>query len=167
VANIARLGSDKNIPKEASLRHASAASYRALIKAWSEHTRSSPKRVKVRSQYEWVERIQDHDIVFLVKDLINENLSLKKELRDCKDFKSMFGHDGIIDLSQPSQQTLKLKPIEWKALQDVADENKLKKRGLHRDKQGRIFNSDKKELLSAGFLTAIEKIIALDAEEQL
>ena len=165
VANIARLGSDKNIPKETSLRHASAAPYRALIKAWSEQTKGAPKKVKVRGQYDWVERIQEHDIVFLVKDLINENLSLKKELKDCKDFKAMFGHDGILDLSKPSQHTLKLIPLEWKALHDTLNEDRFKKRGLHRDKQGRVLDENNKELLPAGFLTALEKIVALDEEE--
>ena len=165
IANISRLGNDKKVPKEQSLRHPSADSYRALIKAWSEHTQKTQKKVRVRGQYDWVERIEEPDIIFLVKDLINENLSLKKEIRLCKDFKSQFNHDGILDVTIKSQQTMNLKQIEWDALRKLLDSKELRKRGLSTDERGRLFNSDGEEILPIGFITAIEKIIAIDMNE--
>lgn len=158
VATIARLSAEKKGPKESSIRNKAGDKYRALIAAYKQ--RYSLKRNgkgNKKSPNDWVDRIEQPDLRWLVKDLLSEVTKLKGEINTLKSITTL-----NIDLSVPCNESAKagLTASETQAIEDLLSTERLKSNKWKFDELGRLIDLETNLAISASRLkTALEKSI--------
>lgn len=158
VATIARLGENRGVPKAQSIRNKTGEMYRVLIKAWQDQ---NPKRLVPRtsSPLDWIERIDDPVIKYLVYDLASANKHLKAELQLCKSVTKL-----NIDMRQTSgsndSPVAMLLESERDALYQAIDDAFLSKQGFARTSRGSIIDSKGRTVFKNGFVSGIQKLLS-------
>jgi len=159
VATIARLGEGKGVPQAQSIRNKSGEIYRALINSWQD-AYPKPLKPKISTSLEWVERIEDPAIKYLIYDLVSEKKSLASELQLCKSATKL-----NIDMRQLESYELQKLPTlidsEREAVVQAIDDSFLARKGLKRTSRGAIVDSSDKVIFKNGFVSAIEKLISI------
>ncbi|MCC4834776.1 hypothetical protein LMH66_19210 [Shewanella sp. 10N.7] len=169
IATIGRLSESVNGPKTQAIRNKTGEKYRALIQSWAEYKK--PLKVitsKVKEQNAWVNDIDDARIKWLVMDLIAQNskltgqLQLAKELSNINiDLRPVANIDAIESSSHRSSTKSNLLPTEVEALSHSIEPERFKRNGWTVDNRGRVKGSDGNTIFKAGFVDAIEKILAI------
>lgn len=160
---ISKLGSDKGVPAAQSIRNKTGEKYQALIRAW-QSTKTKRPNNKITEAEGWIDKIEDPTVRFLVRDLYAEKTSLKKEVKLLKNIKSLNIDMRPIEhnLSASNSPVPKLLESELDALKDAINENTLSKLGWHVTERGSVVDSKSKTIFKNGFVTGINKILALD-----
>ncbi|WP_110456902.1 gamma-mobile-trio protein GmtX [Shewanella algidipiscicola] len=169
IATIGRLSEAVNGPKTQAIRNKTGEKYRALIQSWAEYKK--PLKVissKVKEQNSWVGDIDDARIRWLVMDLIAQNskltgqLQLAKELSNINiDLRPSANNNAMESSSHPSLTKSNLLPTELEALSHSIDPDTFEKIGWTVDKRGRVKDRDGNTIFKAGYVDAIEKILAI------
>ncbi|MDO6642096.1 gamma-mobile-trio protein GmtX [Shewanella sp. 5_MG-2023] len=169
IATIGRLSEAVNGPKTQAIRNKTGEKYRALIQSWAEYKK--PLKVissKVKEQNAWVGDIDDARIKWLVMDLIAQNskltgqLQLAKELSNINiDLRPVANNNAMENSSHPSLTKSNLLPTEVEALSHSINPDTFEKNGWTPDKHGRVKDRDGNTIFKAGFVDAIEKILAI------
>jgi len=156
IATISRLGKDRGVPRAQSIRNKTGKIYQALIKLWQNNNPPS-KKTKTSSSFDWVERIEDPTIKYLVYDLVSENKNLISELQICKSVKKL-----NIDMRKGSSseefRVPKLISSEREALIYAVDESFLDAKGWRQTSRGAIVDADGKTIFKNGFVSALKKL---------
>ena len=163
VATISRLGEGRGVPKAQSIHNKTGEIYRALIRAW-QSANPMPKKPKTGSSLDWIERIEDPALKWLVYDLASTNKALSSELQLCKSVKKL-----NIDLRGDqsfSAEKPELMEVERQALVAAIDSKFLERRGWQRTGRGAIVDKATGEVIfKNGFVSAVEKVTSVNAKE--
>ncbi|WP_158768210.1 gamma-mobile-trio protein GmtX [Paraglaciecola sp. L1A13] len=161
ISTISRVGGKLGVPQAQSIRNKSGQPYKLLIKAWQEayspHTVT--KSVKGR---EWVERIKEPTIRYLVYDLLSKNRHLYSELQLVKSVKTL-----EVDLRQKNsdlhstEKLLSWTESEIDALSLAIDDSFIDRNRWVKTSRGAIINESGSIIFERGFVSAIQKILDL------
>ena len=164
IATISRLGEDIGIPKAQSIRNSTGETYRALINAWQNANPVQTNKPKVSRQKEWIDRISDPTIRFLVQDLAATNRKLVSELQLVKSVTTL-----EIDMRKETTPSLtenqsppKLLDSEREALANAISPEFIESQGWEANSRGRVVDINGKTLFKNGFVTAIKKLISVN-----
>ncbi|HKM38051.1 MAG TPA: gamma-mobile-trio protein GmtX [Thiopseudomonas sp.] len=157
LATIVRLGANRGVPTERTIKNSTGEAYRALITAWQDTV--PKKQINKRGAYDWISEISDSRLRFLVEDLVAKKNKLEKEIRE---------YSGLvlnIDMreSKSEQSVPQLIDSEWEALRAAIDNDFIKKMGWQVDPRGRVKDVNSNTIYGPGYVTAIEKLISLKA----
>lgn len=165
ISTLAILMEGKGGPKESTMRNKTGERYRALIKAYVEgHSKPSP-RIKQSTSPDWVDRIEELDIRWLVKNLIGENKKLLAEVNALRSIKKL-----DIDMTTISDVPLHNKALpdftegEISAIKSFISPEGLATAQLGFNKRGCLISSvgNKDTKLSApGLQKSLEKILTV------
>ncbi|MDO9520670.1 MAG: gamma-mobile-trio protein GmtX [Pseudohongiella sp.] len=166
ISTIAKLGANRGVPSAQTIRNKPGEPYRALIDAW-EKLGESRRREKTRhitpaGQYDWIDRINDPSIKFLVLDLMAQVRHLQSENRLMASINTL-----EIDLRRDSNNSTD-KPLptfmehELDALKAAIDENFLEKQGWVKGDRGCIRDAQDKVIFKNGWVYVIEKILSIN-----
>jgi len=163
ISTISRIGEDVGIPKAQSIRNKTGEAYRTLINGWKNSNSTQLNRPKISKKNDWIEKIADPTIRFLVYDLVTKNRKLTSELQLVKSVKTLeIDMRNDREVALPVGQSIpKLVDSEWEALASAITPKFLKNRDWKADTRGRVTDSDGKTVFKNGFITALEKITAI------
>ena len=163
ITTISRIGEDVGIPKAQSIRNKTGETYRALINAWKDVNSKQINKPKISKNNEWVEKITDPTIRYLVYDLVVKNRQLSSELQLVKSVKTLeIDMRNDREVAFPVGQSIpKLVDSEWEALASAITPKFLKSRDWKADSRGRVIDNNGKTIFKNGFITAIEKLTAI------
>jgi hypothetical protein len=165
ISTLAMLMEGKGGPAQSTMRNKAGERYKTLIAAYvTEHSKPNSRK-KQSSSPDWVDRIEELDIRWLVKNLIGQNKKLLAENNALRSVKKL-----TIDMTTTSDV-----PVHNKALPDfTAGEvdtiksflslEALQAAQLGFDDKGRLFNTRTKDLLSGPRLQkSLEKILTVSS----
>ena len=182
ITTISKLVADKDGPAEQTLRNSSGAEYRALIDAWAEYANGFTKKNTLKKQErKAAKQTLDDDILAGITDsttraligmILAENKSLKKKVEAFQsqtfyiDMSKNSGqnNNNVIETNStndslpPAGLNLKFHDSELVALRDAISSEAMERKGLVKDKVGRI-KIDDMELFKPGFVNAIKRIL--------
>lgn len=158
IATIVRLGADRGVPSEQTIKNKTGEAYRALIHAWQE---SLPKKQTLnRKRDDWVSEIEDPRLRFLVEDLVVKNRRLERQISELKKA------DFTIDLRDATEKNGLPEFIdsEVQALKQAISPEFLDKMGWSTDSRGRILDVQGKAIYAPGYVTAIERCLTVQGK---
>lgn len=161
IATISRVGGKLGVPQAQSIRNKSGKPYKLLIKAWQEAYPLNAVTRPVKSK-EWVERIEEPTIRYLVYDLLSKNRHLSSELQLVKSVKTL-----EVDLRQKNSDLNSTKDLcswtdsEISALKLAIDDCFLDRNKWAKTSRGAIEDKNGSIIFERGFVSAIQKILDL------
>lgn len=169
IATIGRIAESEGLIKSQSIRNQTGEKYRTLITAWAEEFSSKSLR-KDKSNSDWIDRIDDPQVKWLVRDQAVELARLRREISALKSM-DRYIHVGAAPTSGEhvpeniDGMMKKLLPAEWDAILESIKEERLHQLGLIVGGLGEIKNDKGINIMPHGFVTAIKKLLALDADK--
>lgn len=166
VATIGRIAENQGVIKSQSIRNKTGEKYQTLIKAWSDIF-FGKETSKKSSSCDWIDKINDPQIKWLVRDQLTELSSLRREINALKSMSRQI----YIGSSNAKDENLKddsasvstaLNKAEVDALMSGVDEERLMRLGLEIGSLGEIKNTKGINVMPFGFVSAIKKITALE-----
>jgi hypothetical protein len=166
IATIAKLGAKRGVPSAQTIRNKTGEHYRALIEAWQavgEKTEKENKKNAVPSaKYDWVNRVEDPTLRYLVLDLVAQVRHLSAENKAFASVKKL----EIDYRSGPIEENKEKLPAflnhEVDALKAAIDENFLKRQGWVKGERGCIKDANGKVIFKNGWIDVIEKILSVN-----
>ena len=166
IATIAKLGTKRGVPSAQTIRNKTGEHYRALIEAWQavgEKTEKENKKNAVPSaKYDWVNRVEDPTLRYLVLDLVAQVRHLSAENKALASVKKL----EIDYRSGPIEENKEKLPVflnhEVDALKAAIDENFLKRQGWVRGERGCIKDATGNVIFKNGWIDVIEKILSVN-----
>jgi hypothetical protein len=171
VATIAGIAHNRGGPTKGSIHNKTGDDFKALIKAWAQHTGGvtrKERRVSENPYMALIEKIEDPAVRSIMVSLLAENQKMRRQINLLKT-----NADVVIDM-RPPKITSQKEPIlilpastgltdtEKEALRHAVSEKLLKDEGWSYDQRGRIINDKGRQLFKVGFATAIRKILGED-----
>ncbi|MDA8347040.1 MAG: gamma-mobile-trio protein GmtX [Thermaerobacter sp.] len=168
VATIARIAHERGGPTKGSIHNKTGDDFKAIIKAWAEHTGGvtrKERRVSENPYMALIERIDNPAVRSVMASLLAENQKMRRQINLLK------ANAGVvIDMRQQEitsqQESIQILPAlpgltdsEKEALRLAISEKFLKDEGWSCDERGRIINDKGREIFKVGFATAIRKIL--------
>jgi len=162
VTTISRLGQGKGVPKAQSIHNKTGETYRTLISAWQDANRT-PKKQKTPTSLDWIERIDDPVLKWLVYDLVSTNKSLASELQLCKSVKNLnvdLRGEKFSPAAKPD-----LLDSERNALIAAIDDKFLERNGWEKTDRGAIKDAKGTVIFRNGFVSAVEKVTSINVAD--
>jgi hypothetical protein len=170
---IGRQCETQDVLKARALYNAPSAAYRTLIAAWAAYAGppapKAPKAPKALSSHEYLMRIEDPAIRFIMQAIIAERDKLRAQIN------TLLAHVqvtvdrrplGATMVSHPSAEPIavltmkaQLTPSEREALQKAISLQFLKEQGWHEGSHGEILNDRGRTLFEVGYARAIRKVL--------
>jgi hypothetical protein len=168
---IGRLAEAEGIMKGRVLYNAQSAVYRTLIEAWAAYAGpSASKPPKTLASHEYLMRIEDPAIRYIMQAIIAERDKLKAQLNVLKANTQVTVDRRPLDATiaaAPGTQPVtvlapsaQLTPSEREALQNAVSADYLENQGLREGSHGEIVNARGRAVFEVGFARAIRKVLA-------
>ena len=170
-STIGRLCEEENVLKARVLYNAQSADYCAIITAWAAYAGPpAPKQPATLASHEYLMRIPDPAIRFIMQSIIADRDKLQAQLNTMKS-KAYITVDrrplGATVVSNPVkgpafvlEMKAQLTPSERDALQKATSPKFLSDEGWREGSNGEILNHLDRTLFDVGFATAIRKVLA-------
>jgi len=158
VATVARLGHQRGVPKDQSLRNKSGESYRALLRSFEDGTKRKKQRGKTRAEDDWIEEIENPKHKLLARIQASELVAANRKLRefvppssriDVRDYQNDTRDGGGTFTEQ-----------ERRALEYLLSEQFLAKWQFSISEYGEIIDGNSTVVLKAATVDAVKKALA-------
>lgn len=167
---IGRLCEAQGVLKGRALYNAPSADYRTLIEAWAAYAGPpAPKAPKTLASHEYLMRIEDPAIRFIMQATIAERDKLRAQINVLKANTQLTVDRrplGANLVSHPSagptvvlSMAAQLTPSERDALQKAISPQFLEEQGWREGSHGEILNDRGRTLFEVGFAKAIRKVL--------
>lgn len=165
IVTIAKLGAKRGVPSAQTIRNKTGEQYRALIEAWQvvgeKKEKENKRNVVPSAKYDWVNRVEDPTLRYLVLDLVAQVRHLKAENKALVSVKKL----EIDYRSGPTEVKEKLPTFlnhELDSLKTAIDDNFIKRQGWVKGERGCIKDNNGKVIFKNGWIDLIEKILSLN-----
>ncbi|WP_341303140.1 gamma-mobile-trio protein GmtX [Pseudomonas sp. TMP25] len=155
ISTIARLGFNRGIPKAQSIRNKTGENYRALIKAFVDHSPASKKPMRPKSADAWIDEIKDLRLKMLVKILESQLVEARNLVQEL----IPPGFEICVDDRRTAQVEHKLNAVERRALEYVLSDEFMAKLGLKLGGFGDVVDSSNVRFFKPGTIDAIKKAL--------
>jgi hypothetical protein len=168
ISNVGAMTHSRGGINSQSIRNSNGKRYRTLIDAYQrDYPKPEVKNNNITKN--WVENISDPASKFMAKDLIAENKKLKAEINTLRSFLAS-NEAPIINIQQPQENPQNALPqltnADSAALKKAINSDELNRNKLTIGSEGEIRDQDNKRILPRGFVTAIEKILTVNDNDQ-
>jgi hypothetical protein len=165
IATIAKLGSKRGVPSAQTIRNKTGEHYRALIEAWQavgEKTEKEQKKnVGPSSKYDWVNRVEDPTLRYLILDLVAQARHLSAENKALASVKKLEIDYRKGPIEEKSEKIPSFLNHELDALKAAIDDHFLKRQGWVKGDRGCIKDANGKVIFKNGWMDVIEKILSV------
>lgn len=168
VATIAKIAHERGGPTKGSIHNKTGDDFKALIKAWAEHTGGVTRKERKVSENPYValvEKIENPAIRAVMASVLAENRKLRRErdlLKANTNLVIDIRHHEASNASGPIQilpASTGLTEIEKEALREAISNKFLDGEGWASDTRGRVVNDKGRQLYKVGYVSAILKIV--------
>lgn len=168
VATIARIAHERGGPTRGAIHNKTGDDFKALIKAWAEHTGGVTRKERKVSENPYmalIEKIEAPDVRSIMASLLAENQKMRRQINLLKTNAGVVIDMRTQAITIPTESTQILPALtgltdsEKEALRHAISERLLKDEGWSCDERGRIINDKGREIFKVGFATAIRKIL--------
>lgn len=171
-ATIGRLCEVENIFKDRRvLYNAQSSDYVAIIESWAVYAGpTAPKSPKTLASHDYLTRIEDPALRFIMQSIISERDKLQAQLNTLKshayttvDRRPLGANITSNAMTGPVlvlEKHAQLTPSERDALRKAISSEFLSDEGWREGSHGEIFNHADRTLFDVGFTTAIRKVLA-------
>ncbi|MDM1279875.1 hypothetical protein HXZ64_02625 [Acinetobacter indicus] len=158
ISTIAKLGSNRGVPKAQSIRNKTGEKYRALIQCFADLSTQKPKlRKPSQSENDWIEEIQNPKHQLLVRIMASELKEAQQIIREIIPPKQRI---DIYDYKNMSpDQSFKLSEQEVRALQYLLSTDFQKKWNLKPTHFGELVDESNKPVFKVSTLDALRKAL--------
>ncbi|RVT37069.1 hypothetical protein ENC20_03670 [Acinetobacter indicus] len=158
ISTIAKLGSNRGVPKAQSIRNKTGEKYRALIQCFADQASKKPKLKKPsKSDNEWIEEIQNHKHQLLVRIMASELKEAQQMIRELippKQRVDFYDHKHMMP-----DQSFKFSDQEVRALQYLLSTDFQKKWNLKPTAFGELVDESNKPVFKVSTLDALRKAL--------
>lgn len=155
IATIARLGSNRGVPKAQSLRNKTGESYRILIKSFVDCAVPITKKIKLRTKDSWIDEIEDPKLKMLVRIQASELNAAQKLLREIiPPNLEIRVIDGVSKITVEE-----LTDLEREALEYLISKDFLAFHNYQHGSRGDVQNIDGQRVLPIGTFDAVRKAL--------
>jgi hypothetical protein len=158
ISTIAKLGSNRGVPKAQSIRNKTGEKYRALIQYFADLSSQKPKlRKPSQSENDWIEEIQNPKHQLLVRIMASELKEAQQIIREIippKQRIDIYDHKNI-----SVDQSFKLSEQEVRALQYLLSKDFQKKWNLKPTHFGELVDESNKPVFKVSTLDALRKAL--------
>lgn len=158
ISTIAKLGSNRGVPKAQSIRNKTGEKYRALIQCFADLSTQKPKlRKPSQSENDWIEEIQNPKHQLLVRIMASELKEAQQIIREIippKQRIDIYDHKNI-----SPDQSFKLSEQEVRALQYLLSIDFQKKWNLKPTHFGELVDESNKPVFKVSTLDALRKAL--------
>lgn len=158
ISTIAKLGSNRGVPKAQSIRNKTGEKYRALIQSFADLESQTPKlRKPSQSENDWIEEIQNPKHQLLVRIMASELKEAQQIIREIvppKQRIDIYDHKNMIP-----DQSFKLSEQEVRALQYLLSTDFQKKWNLKPTHFGELVDESNKPVFKVSTLDALRKAL--------
>lgn len=154
-STISRIGAARGVPKAQSIRNKTGEIYQALIKCFVEHFKESVKPARRRGSEDWIDKIADPKIRFLVSKQQAELIEAKRLVREIVPP----GTSIIVDDRRGGLAQHRLTDVERRSLEFLASDEFLKEWGYTAGDRGEVLDSEGNRLFKPGTLDALKKAL--------
>jgi len=154
VANIAKVGQSRGIPKAQSIRNSTGDAYRTLIDSFSKSNGKKTSTFSARHN-DWIEKIKDSNIKLLVR---SQEADLKKAEKLIREFIPIKSIIEVTDFTEETPYT-PLSELERRALEHILSPEFEKKLNLTKGKQGQMTINNSELLFKVATIDAINKAL--------
>lgn len=158
ISTIAKLGSNRGVPKAQSIRNKTGEKYRALIQCFADLASQIPKlRKPSQSENDWIEEIQNPKHQLLVRIMASELKEAQQIIREIippKQRIDIYDHKNV-----SPDQSFKLSEQEVRALQYLLSTDFQKKWNLKPTHFGELVDESNKPVFKVSTLDALRKAL--------
>lgn len=158
ISTIAKLGSNRGVPKAQSIRNKTGEKYRALIQCFADLASQIPKLRKAsQSENDWIEEIQNPKHQLLVRIMASELKEAQQIIREIippKQRIDIYDHKNV-----SPDQSFKLSEQEVRALQYLLSTDFQKKWNLKPTHFGELVDESNKPVFKVSTLDALRKAL--------
>lgn len=158
ISTIAKLGSNRGVPKAQSIRNKTGEKYKALIQYFADIKSQKPKLLKPsESANAWIEEIQNPKHQLLVRIMASELKEAQQMIREIippKQRIDIYDHKNMIP-----DQTFKFSDQEVRALQYLLSTDFQKKWNLRPTTFGELVDESNKPVFKVSTLDALRKAL--------
>lgn len=158
ISTIAKLGSNRGVPKAQSIRNKTGEKYRVLIQCFADLASQTPKLRKLaQSENDWIEEIQKPKHQLLVRIMASELKEAQQIIREIippKQRIDIYDHKNI-----SPDQSFKLSEQEVRALQYLLSTDFQKKWNLKPTHFGELVDESNKPVFKVSTLDALRKAL--------
>ncbi len=174
-SNIGKLSIERGGLGAGGIQNKNGERYRMLIAAFKSEfqpSKNMTKKTPQKRSEDWIERIEDHQLKFLVKDLAMTKKTLLRENSLIREYSARDECAPIISLGSPTtEQNTNQSPLtkhEISVLKEIEqallDSDGLEKSGLSLGDRGEVRNSAGFTVFPRGTLQLVQNLLTLDAE---
>ena len=153
IATIARLGHQKGIPKDQSIRNKSGKKYRALITCFADN---NTNKVKANKKESWIDEIESPKHKLLVQMLASELATTKQKLNEIIPPDTVI---NVYDHNEPIDEYNKLTPIERRAFEYILSDSFKNKWYLSESDTGGLVDENNKTVFKPATIDALKKAL--------
>ncbi len=154
VANIAKIGASRGIPKAQSIRNSTGDAYRTLIDSFSKSNGKNTSTFSTKKN-DWIEKIKDPNTRLLVR---SQEADLKKAEKLIREFIPIKTIIEVTDFTSEKPYS-PLSPLERRALEHILSPEFEKKLNLTKGKQGQMTINNGELLFKSATIDAIKKAL--------
>ena len=158
ISTIAKLGSNRGVPKAQSIRNKTGDKYKALIQYFADIASQKPKLLKPsESTNAWIDEIENPKHQLLVRIMASELKEAQQMIREIippKQRIDIYDHKNMIP-----DQTFKLSDQEVRALQYLLSTDFQKKWNLKPTAFGELVDESNKPVFKVSTLDALRKAL--------
>ena len=158
ISTIAKLGSNRGVPKAQSIRNKTGEKYRVLIQCFADLASQTPKlRKPSQTENDWIEEIQNPKHQLLVRIMASELKEAQQIIREIippKQRIDIYDHKNI-----SPNQSFKLSEQEVRALQYLLSTDFQKKWNLKPTHFGELVDESNKPVFKVSTLDALRKAL--------
>jgi hypothetical protein len=156
IANIARLGHLKGVPKAQSLRNKSGDKYRALISCFEQHHPNPLNKSTQPKKENWIDEIKNHKHKLLVRMQAQELKDAKQKIAE------IIPPDTIInvhDYKTNEIEQIKLNSMERRAIEYLLSNSFKKKWYFTETSSGELLDENNKVVFKPSTMDALKKAL--------
>ncbi len=164
IVTISKLGAKRGVPSAQTIRNKTGGQYRALIEAWQvvgeKKEKENKRNVVPSAKYDWVNRVEDPTLRYLVLDLVAQVRHLNAENKALVSVKKLEidYRSGSVEVKEEVLPTFLNHELD--ALKAAIDDNFLKRQGWIKGERGNIKDAKSKVVFKNGYVDVIEKILS-------